>query len=45
VINDDDASDQLDALSQGLNVARSSITIKPRTGWQGYGYPEIQSLG
>lgn len=45
MINDDDASDQLDALSQGLNVARSSNTIKPRTGWQGYGYPEIQSLG
>lgn len=45
VMDDDDASEQLDALCEGIGADRSSITIKPRTGWQGYGYPEIQALG
>lgn len=45
VMNDDDATEQLDALSVGLGIPRSTINIKPRTGWQGYGYPEIQASG
>ncbi len=45
VMDDDNASDQLDALSAGLGIDRSAITIKPRTGWQGYGHPDIQALG
>lgn len=38
--DDDDASSQLDALTEALpDLDRPQITIKPRRGWQGYGLP------
>jgi hypothetical protein len=39
VLDDRDASSQLDVLAPGLAVPREAITIKPRRGWQGYGLP------
>jgi hypothetical protein len=45
VLNDTDACAQLDALSEVLDRRRELITIKPRTGWQGYGPPEVEALG
>ena len=40
VVDDEDASRQLDALAEALtDTDRSRITVKPRRGWQGYGLP------
>ena len=40
VVDDEDASSQLDALAEALtDMDRSRITIKPRRGWQDYGLP------
>jgi hypothetical protein len=43
VDDDDDASVQLDALSEALSTPRRQITIKPTSGWQRYGWPELQN--
>jgi len=41
VVDDEDASRQLDALAEALtDTDRSRITVKPRRGWQGYGLPD-----
>lgn len=45
VVDDNDACNQLDALSEALGVDRDSITIKPRAGWQSYGHPAVIDLG
>jgi hypothetical protein len=45
VLNDTDASAQLDALSEALGLPRESITIKPRVGWRSYGHPDVVELG
>ncbi len=37
--DDDDASDQLDALAEGLGAERTGLTIKPPRGWHDYGWP------
>ena len=39
-LNDADACAQLDGLSEAVDLQRDSITIKPRVGWQGDGYPD-----
>ena len=40
VLDDDDASSQLNALAEALpDLERSQITIRPGRGWQGYGFP------
>jgi hypothetical protein len=40
--DDDDSSAQLDALSDAIATPRHQITIKPTSGWQGYGWPGLQ---
>ncbi len=40
--DDTDACAQLDAVSDALATPRTQITIKPTSGWQGYGWPELQ---
>jgi hypothetical protein len=45
VVDDTDASRQLNALSQGIGCRRSCLTIKPSVGWQDYGHPDVRSLG
>jgi hypothetical protein len=41
VIDDDDATRQLDVIAAALELPRDAITIKPRPGWRGYGHPTL----
>jgi hypothetical protein len=41
VVDDQDATEQLDALAEALEIARDLITINPVVGWQGYGHPTL----
>jgi hypothetical protein len=43
VRDDDDAFGQLDVLAVGLGMPRAKVSIKPRTGWLGYGDPRLDS--
>jgi hypothetical protein len=52
VIDDDDASEQLETLYSALEdemvkkrIKRSHMTISPRAGWQGYGHPNVRQRG
>lgn len=52
VVDDDDATDQLDTFYEALSddsllrgMRRSHITIRPRGRWCGYGHPAISSGG
>lgn len=42
VVDDVDASRQLDVLAVGMKMPREAITIKPRRGWQGYGRTTVR---
>jgi hypothetical protein len=41
VVDDQDATEQLDALAEALEIERGLITINPVVGWQGYGHPAL----
>jgi hypothetical protein len=41
VVDDQDATAQLDTLAEALEIERGLITINPVVGWQGYGHPTL----